>query len=135
MIAGNITQKSNSLKNQYVWPGYAAGGRDSGLRVVLAAVKLKCAVLFGLDISAPFKEGGLIFESRHIANTLKKILNFTCRWCFVMEYLPEGSIRDLVRKKGPFKEETARLLSAQVALAIQHVHEKGMRFVVDFAAY
>ncbi|KAH6948329.1 hypothetical protein HPB50_023440 [Hyalomma asiaticum] len=46
-------------------------------------------------------------------------------WCFVMEYLPEGSIRDLVRKKGPFKEETARLLSAQVALAIQHVHEKG----------
>lgn len=46
-------------------------------------------------------------------------------WCFVMEYLPEGSIRDLVRKKGPFKEDTARLLSAQVALAIQHVHEKG----------
>ncbi|EEC09364.1 serine/threonine protein kinase, putative, partial [Ixodes scapularis] len=46
-------------------------------------------------------------------------------WCFVMEYLPEGSIRDLVRKKGPFREETARLLSAQVALAIQHVHEKG----------
>ncbi|KAG0410364.1 hypothetical protein HPB47_012509 [Ixodes persulcatus] len=42
-----------------------------------------------------------------------------------MEYLPEGSIRDLVRKKGPFREETARLLSAQVALAIQHVHEKG----------
>ncbi|XP_064464048.1 protein kinase C iota type-like isoform X2 [Ornithodoros turicata] len=57
--------------------------------------------------------------------TLRAYFETAKGWCFVMEYLPEGSIRDLVRKKGPFKEETARLLSAQLALAIQHVHEKG----------
>ncbi|XP_064485475.1 protein kinase C-like 3 [Ornithodoros turicata] len=57
--------------------------------------------------------------------TLRAYFETAKGWCFVMEYLPEGSIRDLVRKKGPFKEEMARLLSAQMALAIHHVHEKG----------
>ncbi|XP_077524328.1 serine/threonine-protein kinase Sgk1-like isoform X5 [Amblyomma americanum] len=57
--------------------------------------------------------------------TLKAYYETTKAWCFVMEYVPRGTLSQIIRRSGPLPESKAKLVSAQLAHALNFVHTAG----------
>lgn len=57
--------------------------------------------------------------------TLKCYYETTKAWCFVMEYVPRGTLSQIIRRSGPLPENRAKVVSAQLAHALNFVHEAG----------
>lgn len=51
------------------------------------------------------------------------------RWCFVMEYVSRGTLSQIIRRSGHLSESKAKLVSAQLAHALNFVHGAGKRYV------
>ncbi|XP_042143169.1 protein kinase C iota type-like [Ixodes scapularis] len=57
--------------------------------------------------------------------TLKAYYETTRAWCFVMEYVSRGTLSQIIRRSGPLTETKAKLVSAQLAHALNFVHGAG----------
>ncbi|XP_054917699.1 uncharacterized protein [Dermacentor andersoni] len=57
--------------------------------------------------------------------TLKAYYETTKAWCFVMEYVPRGTLSQIIRRSGPLPESKAKVVSAQLAHALNFVHDAG----------
>lgn len=45
---------------------------------------------------------------------------------YVMEYLTEGSLYEIIKENGPFREDVAELFIRQIASALDYIHSKNM---------
>lgn len=57
--------------------------------------------------------------------TLRAYYETTKAWCFVMEYVPRGTLSQIIRNSGPLPETKAKVVSAQLAHALNFVHNAG----------
>lgn len=57
--------------------------------------------------------------------TLRAYYETTKAWCFVMEYVPRGTLSQIIRNSGPLPENKAKVVSAQLAHALNFVHSAG----------
>ncbi|XP_070386917.1 uncharacterized protein [Dermacentor albipictus] len=57
--------------------------------------------------------------------TLKAYYETTKAWCFIMEYVPRGTLSQIIRRSGPLPESKAKVVSAQLAHALNFVHDAG----------
>nr|XP_037284071.1 atypical protein kinase C-like [Rhipicephalus microplus] len=57
--------------------------------------------------------------------TLKAYFETTKAWCFVMEYVSRGTLSQIIRRSGPLPENRAKVVAAQLAHALNFVHEAG----------
>lgn len=57
--------------------------------------------------------------------TLKSYYETTRAWCFVMEYVSRGTLSQIIRRSGHLSESKAKLVSAQLAHALNFVHGAG----------
>ncbi|XP_064466733.1 protein kinase C iota type-like isoform X2 [Ornithodoros turicata] len=57
--------------------------------------------------------------------TLKAYYETSRGWCFVMEYVSRGTLSQIIRRSGPMPESKAKLVSAQLAHALNFVHSAG----------
>lgn len=57
--------------------------------------------------------------------TLRAYYETTKAWCFVMEYVPRGTLSQIIRNSGPLPETKAKMVSAQLAHALNFVHSAG----------
>ncbi|KAH7980832.1 hypothetical protein HPB49_019546 [Dermacentor silvarum] len=57
--------------------------------------------------------------------TLKAYYETSKAWCFIMEYVSRGTLSQIIRRSGPLPESKAKVVSAQLAHALNFVHDAG----------
>eukprot|EP01024_Parvocaulis_polyphysoides_P051851 TRINITY_DN5115_c0_g2_i1.p2 TRINITY_DN5115_c0_g2~~TRINITY_DN5115_c0_g2_i1.p2 ORF type:complete len:500 (-),score=70.94 TRINITY_DN5115_c0_g2_i1:770-2269(-) len=64
----------------------------------------------------------------HHSNVLRllEVVDLTHQLYMVTEYIPDGSLLDLLKNQGPLKEHKAAKYIAQVVLALIHCHKQGV---------
>ncbi|EEC09531.1 serine/threonine protein kinase, putative [Ixodes scapularis] len=126
---GSASARKRKLKSAAA-PAHDTGtGKSSGSRTEL------CGILSGLLGRFRLKSEARRVEAERVAwqavshhpfvATLKAYYETTRAWCFVMEYVSRGTLSQIIRRSGPLTETKAKLVSAQLAHALNFVHGAG----------
>jgi serine/threonine protein kinase len=74
-----------------------------------------------LDVKERVKVFGMVYDV-----LMTVALHLQKEWIYVMEYMAGGDMRFLCQRPGQFPEETVQFYAAELTLAVEFLHQRGI---------